>query len=188
MEAKVAETQSKKPAPEIIEKLKSKIRNIPDFPIPGILFRDITPLLQDPKSFKLAIDTMAAHYQGKSIDLIAAIESRGYILGSALAYQLGTGFVPVRKIGKLPAEKISESYTLEYGENVLEMHKDAVNPGQRVLIVDDLIATGGSALATKKMVESIGGKLVGICFLIELAGLSGRKLLEGSDIFALLEF
>lgn len=173
---------------QTVEKLKSKIRNVPDFPIPGILFRDITTLLQDPHAFKSAIDALAAPYQGKTVDMVAAIESRGYVLGSPLAYQLGAGFVPIRKLGKLPAEKISESYSLEYGTSVLEMHKDALKPGQRVLIVDDLIATGGSALAAKKMVEKLGGKILGFAFLIELSDLNGRNLLEGFPVFSLIRY
>jgi len=188
MESKLENSQSSRPSSEVITKLKAKIRNVPDFPIPGILFRDITPLLQDPESFKLAIDAMSSYYNGKQIDLIAAIESRGYILASAMAYRLGVGFVPIRKPGKLPAEKISQSYVLEYGSNVLEMHKDGVKQGQKILIVDDLIATGGSASATKKMIESLGAKVISFAFLIELKALNGRKLLEGTDVFSLLDF
>lgn len=168
--------------------LKSKIRDIPDFPMKGILFRDITPILQDPAAFKAAIDAFAARYKTGGIEIIAAIESRGYIFASALAYQLKTGFVPIRKPGKLPAEKISESYTLEYGSGILEMHHDAIKPGQKVLLVDDLIATGGSAMAAKKLIERVGGKIVGIAFLVELMDLNGRKLLEDVDVFSLIQY
>lgn len=170
------------------EELKKKIRDIPDFPVPGILFRDITPLLQDPAALKTTLDLFIARYRGKGIEQVVAVESRGYILGGAIAYGIGAGFVLIRKPGKLPSEKISKSYTLEYGANVLEVHRDAIRTGQRVLIVDDLIATGGSALATKHLVEKLGGKVVEFAFLIELTDLKGRDALEGAPVFSLIQY
>jgi adenine phosphoribosyltransferase len=164
------------------EQLKNKIRSIPDFPIPGILFRDITPVLQDPTSLAAAIDLMADAYKGVKIDIVVGIEARGYILGAPLAYKLGAGFVPVRKPGKLPFDKISVDYALEYGTNTLEMHSDAVANGHRVLVVDDLLATGGTAAAVRQMIDKLGGTIVGFAFLIELTALDGRKMLPGVDI------
>jgi len=167
--------------------LAEKIRNIPDFPVKGILFRDITTLLMDPDAFQEAIDALLDHYIDEDIDLVAAIESRGFIFGAPLAYELAAGFVPIRKPGKLPADKISASYTLEYGTNTLEMHTDAIEPGQRVLLVDDLIATGGSAKAATELIEKLGGAVVGIVFLIELEDLRGVDKLEGYDVFSLIK-
>ncbi len=167
--------------------LAEKIRNIPDFPVKGILFRDITTLLMDPDAFQEAIDALLDRYIDEDIDLVAAIESRGFIFGAPLAYELAAGFVPIRKLGKLPADKISASYTLEYGTNTLEMHTDAIEPGQRVLLVDDLIATGGSAKAATELIEELGGKVVGIVFLIELEDLRGVDKLEGYDVFSLIK-
>lgn len=171
-----------------VTSLKEKIRNIPDFPTKGILFRDITTLIRDPEAFRSCIDQMAEHVKTKKIDLVAAIEARGYIVGSVLAYKLGAGFIPVRKPGKLPWEKIAEEYDLEYGTNTLEIHKDAIGKGQRVLIVDDLIATGGSALAAKKLVERLGGAVAGFAFLVELEFLKGREVLKGEDVCSLIKF
>lgn len=168
--------------------LDSYIRDVPDFPIEGILFKDITPLLQDPKAFREAIDTLAAHYEGEQIDVVVAIESRGFILGAPLAYRLGTGFVPIRKPGKLPSEVVSIEYSLEYGTNTLEMHRDAIKPGQRVLIVDDLLATGGSAKAAIHLVEQLGGQVVGVAFLIELEFLKGMEQLAGYPVFSAIKF
>ena len=168
--------------------LASFIRDIPDFPVEGILFKDITPLLQNPQAFREAIDQLAARYKDRAIDQVVAIESRGFIFGAPLAYKLGAGFIPVRKPGKLPAETISVEYTLEYGTNTLEMHKDALKPGDRVLLVDDLLATGGSARAAANLVEQLGGKVEGIAFLIELEFLHGRSKLEGYDVFSLITF
>ncbi|MCD6519291.1 MAG: adenine phosphoribosyltransferase [Anaerolineae bacterium] len=168
--------------------LASFIRDIPDFPVEGILFKDITPLLQNPQAFREAIDQLAARYKDRAIDQVVAIESRGFIFGAPLAYKLGAGFIPVRKPGKLPAETISVEYTLEYGTNTLEMHKDALKPGDRVLLVDDLLATGGSARAAAKLIEQLGGKVEGIAFLIELEFLHGRSKLEGYDVFSLITF
>lgn len=167
--------------------LAEKIRNIPNFPVKGILFRDITTLLMDPDAFQEAIDALLDRYIDEDIDLVAAIESRGFIFGAPLAYELAAGFVPIRKLGKLPADKISASYTLEYGTNTLEMHTDAIEPGQRVLLVDDLIATGGSAKAATELIEELGGKVVGIVFLIELEDLRGVDKLDGYDVFSLIK-
>jgi len=167
--------------------LSDYIREIPDFPKEGILFKDITPLLQDTAAFQLAIDRMAEYYQELEFDYIAGIEARGFLLGPTLAYKLDKGFIPIRKPGKLPAEKISASYELEYGTNTLEMHKDAFKPGDKVLLVDDLLATGGTAQAAVELIEGLGGKVVGIGFLIELAALNGRSDLEGYDVYSILE-
>ncbi len=168
--------------------LARMIRDVPDFPVKGILFKDITTLIKDPAAFKEAVDLMAAPYEGMEIDLVAAIESRGFIFGAPLAYKLGAGFVPVRKPGKLPAETISASYTLEYGTNTLEIHKDAVRPGQRVLLVDDLLATGGSAKAAATLIEQLGGKVVGVAFLIDLTFLKGVEKLQGYDVRSIIQF
>ncbi|KUK14690.1 MAG: adenine phosphoribosyltransferase [bacterium] len=168
--------------------LKEKIRSIPDFPKKGILFRDITTLIKDDEAFKEALERMAEPFKGKAIDKVAAIEARGFIFGAPLAYILGAGFVPVRKAGKLPAEKISERCTLEYGEEHLEVHVDAISKGERVLIVDDLLATGGTVLATKRLVEQLGGEVVGFVFLIELRDLNGREALRGYDVYSIIQF
>ncbi|MGB9592944.1 MAG: adenine phosphoribosyltransferase [Anaerolineae bacterium] len=168
--------------------LAQMIRDVPDFPVKGILFKDITTLIKDPAAFREAVDRMAAPYEGMEIDLVAAIESRGFIFGAPLAYKLGAGFVPVRKPNKLPAETISASYTLEYGTNTLEMHKDAIRPGQRVLLVDDLLATGGSAKAAATLIEQLGGKVVGVAFLIDLTFLHGVEKLKGYDVFSVIQF
>jgi adenine phosphoribosyltransferase len=167
--------------------LAKKIRDVPDFPKEGILFKDITTLIKDPQAFKQAVDMLAEHYAGQRIDLVAAVEARGYIFGAPVAYQLGAGFVPVRKMGKLPAATVREEYELEYGTDAVEMHRDAIEPGQKVLIVDDLIATGGSAAATARLVETLGGEVVGIAFLIELEFLHGLDKLEGYDVFTLIQ-
>jgi adenine phosphoribosyltransferase len=168
--------------------LAENIREVPDFPKEGILFYDITTLIKDPQAFKQAVDILSEHYVGQKIDLVVAVEARGYIFGAPIAYQLGAGFVPVRKVGKLPAETVREEYELEYGTDSVEMHRDAIQPGQKVLIVDDLIATGGSAAATARLVERLGGEVVGIAFLIELAFLGGVEKLEGYDVFTVIEF
>ena len=170
------------------EALKSRIRHVPDFPKPGILFYDITTLLRDPEGFRLAIDHMAAPFVDSRIDVVVGIESRGFILGSAVADRLRTGFVPVRKLGKLPAATIKASYALEYGTDSLEMHNDAVAPGQRVLIVDDLLATGGTAAAAVALVKQGGGLVAGVAFLIELEGLRGRTRLPHEDIHVVLKY
>jgi adenine phosphoribosyltransferase len=166
--------------------LAGYIRDVPDFPIEGILFKDITTLLKDPDAFREVIDRMVEPYVDSGVECVVAVEARGYIFGAPLAYKLGAGFVPVRKPGKLPAKIISESYTLEYGTNSLEMHEDAIQPGQRVLIVDDLLATGGSARATVNLVEKLGGRVIGVAFMIELDFLNGRDQLEGYDLVSLI--
>jgi len=171
-----------------MDALKAKIRHVPDFPKAGILFYDITTLLRDPAGFRLAIDSVATPFQDKAISLVVGIESRGFILGSAVADRIGAGFVPVRKVGKLPSERIRASYDLEYGTDSLEMHRDAVEPGQRVLIVDDLLATGGTASATVDLVKQVGGVVEGLAFLIELVALNGRSKLEGETIHAVLKY
>jgi adenine phosphoribosyltransferase len=168
--------------------LKSRIRHVPDFPKAGILFYDVTTLLRDPQGFRLAIDSIAAPFVDGDIELVVGIESRGFILGSAVADRIGAGFVPVRKLGKLPAATVRASYSLEYGSDCLEMHRDAVTPGQRVLIVDDLLATGGTASAAVQLVKELGGMVVGVAVLIELAGLNGRKQLEGERLHAVLTY
>jgi adenine phosphoribosyltransferase len=158
--------------------IESLVRAIPDFPIPGILFRDITPLLKDAKGFKAAVDLFVDKYKGQEIDYIVAVEARGYMLGAPLAYMIGAGFVPVRKPGKLPGTKFTEEYALEYGTNSLEIHDDAIGHGQRVLVVDDLLATGGTAAATARLLERLGADVIGFAFLIELSFLDGRSTLE----------
>ena len=171
-----------------MEGLKAKIRTIPDFPKPGILFYDITTLLRDPVGLRDAFDALAAPYRGRPIDLVVGIESRGFILASAVADRLGAGFVPIRKPRKLPASTISESFALEYGTDSIEIHADAISPGQRVLIVDDVLATGGTAQAASRLVRRLEGDLVGLAFLIELAGLNGRSRLAGDAIHAVLRY
>jgi len=166
--------------------LKSRIRHVPDFPKAGILFYDVTTLLRDPGGFRLAIDSMAAPFTGGGIDLVVGIESRGFILGSAVADRIGAGFVPVRKLGKLPAATIRASYALEYGTDSLEMHRDAISAGQRVLIVDDLLATGGTASAAVQLVKELGGVVAGVAVLIELAGLHGREKIAGEQLHVVL--
>src|SRR4030095_12512851 len=171
-----------------MDALKSKIRHVPDFPKAGILFYDITTLLRDPAGFRLAIDSVAMPFQDRAISLVVGIESRGVILGSAVADRIGAGFVPVRKVGKLPSERIRASYDLEYGTDSLEMHRDAIDEGQRVLIVDDLLATGGTAKAPVDLVKQVGGVVEGVSFLIELVALNGRSKLQGETIHAVLKY
>ena len=171
-----------------MDTLKTRIRHVPDFPKPGILFYDVTTLLRDPEGYKLAIDTMAEPYRGQGIALVVGIESRGFIFGSALADRLKAGFAPVRKAGKLPSKTRSASYSLEYGNDSLEIHEDAAARGQRVLIVDDLLATGGTAAAAVGLVKALGADVVGVQFLIELAGLGGRQKLAGERVHAVLEY
>ncbi len=168
--------------------IESLIRVIPDFPIPGILFRDITPLLKDPEGFRATIDLFVDRFKDERIDMVVGIEARGYMLAAPLAYHLGAGFVPVRKPGKLPGAKQTEEYALEYGTNSLEIHNDAVGRGQRVLIVDDLLATGGTAAATARLLNRLGADLVGYAFLIELGGLNGRAALNGAAVTAFLRY
>jgi adenine phosphoribosyltransferase len=170
--------------------IESLIRAIPDFPIPGVLFRDITPLLGDPAGFKAMIDLFGDRFGGEKIDQVVAMEARGYILGAPLAYRLGAGFVPVRKPGKLPGAKFREEYALEYGTNALEIHTDALQPGQRVLVVDDVLATGGTAAATARLLKQLDAEVVGFAFLIDLSFLDGRKVLEelGHQVTALITY
>jgi adenine phosphoribosyltransferase len=171
-----------------MEHLKKLIREVPDFPKPGINFYDITTLLKDESGFKQTIDGLANQFKGEKIDTMIGVESRGFIFAAPLAYQLGAGFVPVRKPKKLPAEKVSVSYDLEYGQDTLEMHKDAVGEGHRVLIVDDLLATGGTARAVVDLVEGLGGIVVGLSFVIELNFLNGRAKFEGHNVKSLLSY
>jgi adenine phosphoribosyltransferase len=168
--------------------LERSIRNIPDFPKPGILFRDITTLLKDKKAFKLAVNEIVMKYKGKKIDKVVGIESRGFILGAVVAYKLGTGFVLARKKGKLPCETRSVTYSLEYGTDTLEIHKDAISPDERVLIVDDLIATGGTVGGVIDLVEQFKAKIVGLAFVIELVDLKGKALLKGYPYTSLVKF
>lgn len=168
--------------------LKHLIRDVADFPSPGILFRDITPLLLDANAFGQVIDTIAESFAGQGIDRVAAIESRGFVIGSPLARSLGCGFVPIRKEGKLPRPTVGREYTLEYGTNRLEMHRDAIEPGQKVLVVDDVLATGGTARAAAELVRDVGGVVVGVTFLLEISVLEGRKQLPDTTIQCLLSY
>jgi len=170
--------------------VKDYIRTIPDFPHEGIMFRDVTTLFGDPRGLRLAIDQLLAPYVGAEIDAVAGLEARGFILGGAIAHQLSRGFVPIRKQGKLPGKTISQAYTLEYGEAVVEVHDDSFQAGQKVLLVDDLLATGGTAEAGIKLIEKLGAEVIGCCFIVDLPDLGGRKkLLEmGMDVHALCQF
>jgi adenine phosphoribosyltransferase len=170
------------------ETLRGKIREIPDFPKPGILFYDITTLLKDPAAYHEAIDLMVEPYKDDQIDLVVGMESRGFIFSSPMAYELGTGLVPVRKLGKLPAETLTVEYALEYGSNTLEIHRDAIQPGQRVLIVDDLLATGGTVGGTIELVERLHGQVVGLAFLVELEFLGGRSRLDGRKVTSVVRY
>jgi len=171
-----------------MDALKQKIRHVPDFPKPGILFYDVTTLLKDRDGFRMAVEAMADPHRASKIDLVVGIESRGFIFGSALADRLKTGFAPVRKLGKLPAKARRASYSLEYGTDSLEIHEDAAGSGQRVLIVDDLLATGGTAAATVSLVRGLGADVVGVQFLIELVALNGREKLAGERVDAVLAY
>ena len=171
-----------------MDDLKNSIRHVPDFPKAGILFYDITTLLQDPAGFRAALDALALPFEDQAIDIVVGIESRGFIFGSAVADRIGAGFSPVRKPGKLPSKTVRAAYSLEYGTDALEIHEDAVKPGQRVLIVDDLLATGGTARATADLVKQLGGQLHSLAFLIELVGLNGRAKLEGEKIHTVLKY
>ncbi len=172
---------------QLIE-LKGLIRTIPDFPIPGIQFRDITPLIKDSEGFRAMIDMFVERFRDERIDVVVGVEARGYILAAPLAYELGAGFVPVRKPGKLPGSKMTEEYALEYGTNSLEVHDDAVGRGKRVLIVDDVLATGGTAAATGRLVERLGAEIVEFAFLIELEALGGRKALGKHKITSFISY
>ncbi len=169
-------------------KNEALIRAIPDFPIPGILFRDITPLLKDKAGFHEAIELFVERFKGRGIDYVVGVEARGYMLGAPLAYAIGAGFIPVRKPGKLPYSKLSESYALEYGTNSLEIHADALEHGDRVVVVDDLLATGGTAAATRRLLQRLGANVEAFAFLIELAALGGRAVLEGVDIVSFINY
>lgn len=171
-----------------MDALKQKIRHVPDFPKKGILFYDITTLLRDREGFAQAVISLAAPFESQGVDLVVGIESRGFILGGAVADRIGAGFVPVRKLGKLPAKSVRATYELEYGTDSLEMHEDAIARGQRVLIVDDLLATGGTAGATVELVQKVGGIVHGAAFLIELVELNGRARLAGQNVMALLKY
>ncbi len=171
---------------ETSHRLTAMIRDVPDFPQPGILFKDIAPILQNPDGLREAINAVAAPFRDARIDVIVGLESRGFLFGAPIAYNMGLGFVIVRKPGKLPAEKLSIEYQLEYGSNVLEIHRDAITPGQRCLIVDDLLATGGTARAAVSLVEQLGGTVAGLSFLIELGFLHGRDQLQGYDIHTVI--
>lgn len=170
------------------EPLKALIRTIPDFPKPGILFYDITTLLKDPKGFAMLIDALAQYYIDKDVDLVLGIEARGFIFGPALAYRLNAGFVPVRKPRKLPGPTARVTYDLEYGSDTLEIHQDAIEPGQRVVLVDDLLATGGTMEATTRLVQQLGGTIAGLGFAVELDFLKGRDRLQEYDVFSLLHY
>jgi adenine phosphoribosyltransferase len=168
--------------------LKQSIREVPDFPKPGILFYDITTLLKDKTGLRSVIDALKEQYEESGVDVVVGVEARGFIFAPVLAYALGAGFVPVRKPRKLPAETVSQEYALEYGTDKVEVHKDAIRPGQNVLIIDDLLATGGTAAAVARLVERLGGKVAGLGFVIELDFLRGREKLGGYDVFSLLHY
>jgi adenine phosphoribosyltransferase len=172
----------------LIEELTQKIRDIPDFPRKGIVFKDITPLLNDPRTFKMAIDAMAHQYIGQHLDLVVGIEARGFIIGAALAYILNAGLIPLRKPGKLPFLTHRLSYNLEYGSAELEIHRDAIKPGQRVIIVDDLLATGGTMRASVELVRTLGAEIVGVAFLVEIGFLAGRNQLQGCAVTSLIPY
>ena len=171
-----------------MKKIEEYVRSIPDFPEPGIIFRDITTILQDADGLQLAIDSMIKLLDGVDFDVVAGTESRGFIFGVPIAYEMHKPFVPVRKKGKLPCETISQSYDLEYGQATIEMHKDSIKPGQKVVLVDDLIATGGTIEAAIKLVEQLGGEVVKVIFLMELAGLKGRERLKGYDVASVITY
>ena len=168
--------------------LRGLIRDVPDFPKPGIVFKDITTLTKDPEGLRAAVDALADRYADADVDLVVGIEARGFVFGAAVAYKLGVGFVPARKPGKLPAQTVSAAYELEYGTDAIEMHRDAIGQGQRVLIVDDLLATGGTAAAAAELVSGLGGEIVAIAFLIDLAFLRGKDKLAGYEVFSLIEY
>jgi adenine phosphoribosyltransferase len=171
-----------------VAELRAKIRDIKDFPTEGILFKDITTLLKDGPAFRRVVDLLAAHYQRERVEVVVGIESRGFIFGGAIAHQLDAGFVPVRKLGKLPGKTIEVEYELEYGRDALAVHEDAIHPGQRVLAVDDLLATGGTMAATLRLIEQLGGQVVGVTFLIELAFLHGREKLKNYPLHSVIVY
>ena len=171
-----------------VEALRLAIRNVPDFPKKGIVFRDITTLWKDPRHLRSAVELLSAPFRSSGIAKVACIEARGFILGGAIAQALGAGFVPIRKRGKLPSETLRQEYALEYGMDSIEIHRDAIAPGDRVLVHDDLLATGGTARAACRLVESLGGTVVGVCFLVELSFLGGRGQLKGYDVTSLIDY
>lgn len=168
--------------------LKDHIRDIPDFPQPGVVFKDITPLLGDVDAFRFTVDALADHFSGQQVDKVLGIEARGFIVAAPVAYRFGCGFVPVRKAGKLPWQVEREEYVLEYGSDLLEIHQDAVSPGERALIVDDVLATGGTASAAVRLVEKLGGEVAGLGFVIELSFLGGRSKLDGYEAVSLIDY
>ncbi len=171
-----------------MDDLRGLVRDVPDFPKKGIIFKDITPLFQNPRGLRESVELITDHYKSKKIDVVVGAEARGFILAPLIAFNLDAGFVPIRKPGKLPYEKVSMSYALEYGTDTLEIHKDSIKKGQQVLMVDDLLATGGTMAACCKLVESLGGNVVGCAFLIELTFLNGKKALDKYDVFSLLKY
>ena len=171
-----------------MKKIEEYVRTIPDFPEPGIMFRDVTSVLQDPDGLKLAIDSLLAMVKDVDFDVVVGAESRGFIFGTPVAYEMGKSFVPARKPGKLPRETVSMEYALEYGTGTIELHKDSIKPGQKVVVVDDLIATGGTIEAAIKLIESLGGEVVKVLFLMELAGLNGREKLKGYDVESVITY
>ena len=171
-----------------MEHLKALIRDVPDFPAPGILFRDVTPLLRDPRGLAQVVDALAERYRGAEVAAVAGIESRGFLFGAPLAVALGVGFVPIRKAGKLPARTLRRDYALEYGTATLEVHADALSPGERIVLVDDLLATGGTARAAAGLVRELGAEVAEIAFVVELAFLDGRAALEGHDVHSLITY
>jgi adenine phosphoribosyltransferase len=180
--------ETREPDRVSVESLRAKIREIPDFPKPGILFYDITTLLKDADAFKESIDLLTMPFKGSNVDLVVGMESRGFIFSAPMSYELHSGFVPVRKLGKLPAETVTVEYALEYGTNTLEVHKDSILPGQRVLIVDDLLATGGTVLGTIELVKQLKAEVVGLAFLVELLFLKGRERLREYDIHSVVQY
>ena len=173
---------------DLEEILRPKIRSVKDFPKPGIIFRDITPLLKDPIAFGSVVDALAKHFAERHVDYVAGIEARGFIVGAAVASKLGVGFIPIRKKGKLPYKTISKDYQLEYNTETIEIHADAVEPGKKVAVIDDLLATGGTSEAACELIEKLGGKVVGIGFIIELKDLKGREHLKGREVFSLVQY
>lgn len=171
-----------------MERIKALIRDIPDFPKPGILFKDITPLLADPVAFRRVIETLSDHYRNQRIDQVVCVEARGFLIGAPLAYKLGAGIVPVRKPGKLPYDCVSATYALEYGTDMLQMHRDALQTGSRVLIADDVLATGGTTAGVVDLIQKVGGEVAGVAVLMELMFLKGRERLKGQEVFSLLQY
>jgi adenine phosphoribosyltransferase len=172
----------------VLAELRARIRDVPDFPVPGILFRDITPIFQDPQAFQACVDLFVQHLRGRDIEVCAGIESRGFVFGAPVALALGAAFVPVRKAGKLPAAKVRRTYSLEYGDATIELHRDAIRPGQRVAVIDDLLATGGTASAACALVEELGGRVEEVAFLIELGFLKGRERLQGRRVTSFIQY